>query len=73
MSIVADRLSVIKPSPTIAITQKARDLAAAGRDIISLSAGEPDFDTPQYVKDAAAEAMRSHVAGSAALLQGFLD
>ncbi|MCK5778846.1 MAG: aminotransferase class I/II-fold pyridoxal phosphate-dependent enzyme, partial [Rhodospirillales bacterium] len=57
MSIVADRLSVIKPSPTIAITQKARDLAAEGRNIISLSAGEPDFDTPQHVIDAAKKAL----------------
>ncbi|MBO6949026.1 MAG: pyridoxal phosphate-dependent aminotransferase [Rhodospirillales bacterium] len=57
MSIVADRLSVIKPSPTIAITQKARDLAAEGRNIISLSAGEPDFDTPKHVIDAAKKAL----------------
>ncbi len=58
MSLVAERLGRIKPSPTIAITQTARELRAAGRDIISLSAGEPDFDTPDWVLDAAAKAMR---------------
>ena len=57
MSIVAKRLSAIKPSPTLSITQKARDLAASGRNIISLSAGEPDFDTPQHVIDAAKKAL----------------
>lgn len=50
-------LARIQPSATIAITQKARDLKAAGRDIISLSIGEPDFDTPQNIKDAATAAM----------------
>ena len=57
MSIVAKRLSVIKPSPTIAVSQKARDLQAEGRDIISLGAGEPDFDTPQHIIDAAKKAL----------------
>jgi len=57
MSIVANRLSAIQPSPTIAVAQKARDLAAAGRDIISLGAGEPDFDTPQHIIDAAKQAL----------------
>ncbi len=58
MSIVADRLSKIKPSPTLAVTKKAIELKAAGKDIISLGAGEPDFDTPQWIKDAATEAMK---------------
>ncbi len=53
MSFLASRLSLIKPSPTIAVTQKAADLKAQGRDVIGLGAGEPDFDTPQHVKDAA--------------------
>jgi len=58
MSILATRLSRIKPSPTLAVTQKARELKAAGRDIISLGAGEPDFDTPENIKDAAIAALR---------------
>jgi aspartate aminotransferase len=57
MSIVAERLGRIKPSPTIAVTQKARELKAAGRDIIGLGAGEPDFDTPDNVKQAAIAAI----------------
>ena len=52
-------LSRVNPSPTIAVTQKARELKAAGRDVISLGAGEPDFDTPDYIKDAAIEAIRN--------------
>ncbi|MGI4879511.1 MAG: aminotransferase class I/II-fold pyridoxal phosphate-dependent enzyme, partial [Janthinobacterium lividum] len=48
----------IKPSPTLAVTRKAAMLRAAGRDIIGLGAGEPDFDTPDFVKDAAIEAIR---------------
>jgi aspartate aminotransferase len=58
MSVVASRLSRIKPSPTIAVTQKARDLKAAGRDVIGLGAGEPDFDTPDNIKEAAIAAIR---------------
>ena len=50
-------LSRIKPSPTMAATQKARELKAAGRDVISLGAGEPDFDTPDFVKAAAIKAI----------------
>ncbi len=53
MSIVADRVKNMKPSATIAVAAKARELKAAGRDIISLGLGEPDFDTPDFVKDAA--------------------
>jgi beta-glucosidase len=52
MSIIADRLNKIKPSPTLAVTKKAIELKAAGMDVISLGAGEPDFDTPQWVKAA---------------------
>jgi len=57
MSFLAARLSLIKPSPTIAVTQKAADLKAAGRDVIGLGAGEPDFDTPENVKAAAKAAI----------------
>lgn len=59
MPFLAQRLSRIKPSPTIAATQKARDLKAAGRDVISLGAGEPDFDTPENIKEAAIRAIRA--------------
>ncbi|SMF75669.1 aspartate aminotransferase [Tistlia consotensis] len=58
MSVIAQRLSRIKPSPTIAVTSKARELKAAGRDVIGLGAGEPDFDTPDHIKEAAIEAIR---------------
>jgi len=57
MAFLSDTLSRVKPSPTIAVTNKARELAAAGRDIIGLGAGEPDFDTPQNIKDAAKRAI----------------
>ena len=57
MSIVASRLSRIKPSATNALTGKVVELRAAGREIIGLGAGEPDFDTPDYIKDAAIEAI----------------
>ncbi|MBX9682421.1 MAG: pyridoxal phosphate-dependent aminotransferase [Hyphomicrobium sp.] len=53
MGFIADSLNRIQPSATIAVSTKARQLKAEGRDIISLSAGEPDFDTPQNIKDAA--------------------
>ena len=49
MSIISNSLKRIKPSPTIAVTQKARELRAAGKDVIGLGAGEPDFDTPDTV------------------------
>ena len=52
-------LSRVKPSPTMGVSQKARELKAAGKDVISLGAGEPDFDTPDHVKEAAIEAIRS--------------
>lgn len=57
MSILAKRLSVVKPSPTIAITTKAAELKAAGKDVIGLSAGEPDFDTPDHIKNEAKAAL----------------
>ncbi len=57
MPFIADRLSVIKPSPTIAVTQKAAELKSQGRDVIGLGAGEPDFDTPDTIKAAAKAAM----------------
>ena len=59
MPFIATRLSNIKPSPTIAVTQKARELKAAGRNIIGLGAGEPDFDTPDNIKEAAIAAIKS--------------
>ncbi|MEL6289273.1 MAG: pyridoxal phosphate-dependent aminotransferase [Pseudomonadota bacterium] len=58
MAFLAETLARVKPSPTIAVSQKARELKAAGRDVIGLGAGEPDFDTPDNVKDAAIEAIR---------------
>lgn len=58
MAFLADTLSRVKPSATIAVAQKARELKAAGVDVIGLGAGEPDFDTPDNVKDAAIEAMK---------------
>jgi aspartate aminotransferase len=57
MGFFADSLNRIQPSATIAVATKARELKAKGRDIISLSAGEPDFDTPQNIKDAIAKAL----------------
>ena len=57
MSIVSNSLKRIKPSPTIAVTQKARELKAAGKDVIGLGAGEPDFDTPENIKQAAINAI----------------
>ncbi|AQT43060.1 aspartate aminotransferase [Bartonella apihabitans] len=57
MAFIGDTLSRIKPSATIAVAQKARDLKATGRDVISLGAGEPDFDTPDNIKDAAIKAI----------------
>ncbi|MBD1170795.1 pyridoxal phosphate-dependent aminotransferase [Pelagibacterales bacterium SAG-MED02] len=57
MSIISDSLKKIKPSPTIAVTQKARELKAAGKDVIGLGAGEPDFDTPENIKQAAIKAI----------------
>ena len=57
MAFLADALSRVKPSATIAVSQKARELKAKGRDVIGLGAGEPDFDTPDNIKAAAIEAI----------------
>ena len=57
MSFLAARMQTIKPSPTIAVTSKAAELKAAGKDVIGLGAGEPDFDTPDHIKQAAIEAL----------------
>ena len=57
MSFLSATLDRVKPSPTIAVTTKAQELKAAGRDVIGLGAGEPDFDTPQNIKDAAVAAI----------------
>lgn len=57
MSFLSETLARVKPSPTIVMTNLARELAAAGRDIISLSAGEPDFDTPAHIREAAKTAI----------------
>ena len=58
MAFLADSLARVKPSATIAVTNKARELKAAGRDVIGLGAGEPDFDTPDNIKEAAIKAIR---------------
>ena len=58
MSIISDSLKRIKPSSTIAVTTKARELKAAGKDVIGLGAGEPDFDTPDNIKEAAIKAIK---------------
>ena len=79
MSIISDSLKRIKPSPTIAVTQKARELRAAGKDVIGLGAGEPDFDTPDNIKDAAINAIKNGdtkyttVDGTQALKQAIVD
>ena len=57
MSILANRLSRVKPSPTIAVSTKAAELKAAGRDVIGLGAGEPDFNTPEHIREAAKAAI----------------
>lgn len=75
MTFLAKRLGRIKPSPTIGVTQKAAELKAQGRDVIGFGAGEPDFDTPQFIKDAAkaaidrGETKYTAVAGTMALRQ----
>ena len=79
MSFLASSLSNIKPSPTIAVSMKAAELKAAGKDIISLGMGEPDFDTPQNIKDAAIKAIQkgdtkyTAVDGTAALKKAIIE
>lgn len=58
MSLISSRLSAVKPSPTLAVSAKATELKRAGIDIISLGTGEPDFDTPDNIKDAAIKGIR---------------
>jgi len=58
MSLVAARLKAIKPAPTLAVTAKAARLKAEGKDVIAMGAGEPDFDTPEFIKEAAIAAIR---------------
>jgi aspartate aminotransferase len=58
MSYIASRMSRVKTSPTMAVTDKAREMKASGMDVIGLGAGEPDFDTPEFIKEAAIKAMR---------------
>ena len=57
MSLISDRLSRFKPSLTVKISQKARELSMMGEKIISLSSGEPDFDTPDHIKSEAISAI----------------
>lgn len=79
MELIAGRLNRISPSQTIAISSKARALAAAGRNIVSLSAGEPDFDTPDNIKQAAIRAIGrgetkyTDVGGTPALKRAIID
>jgi len=73
MAFLADRLSRIKPSATIAVTDKARALKAAGRDVIGLGAGEPDFDTPENVKEAAVKAIRDGKASKYTAVDGIAE
>ncbi len=61
MSLIATHLNLIKPSPTLAIVKKSLELKRQGRDIISLGAGEPDFDTPDNIKEAAIKAIRDGI------------
>jgi aspartate aminotransferase len=58
MAFISENLKKIKPSPTLAVTAKAKELEAQGKDVIGLGSGEPDFDTPDYIKQGAIEAMQ---------------
>lgn len=76
---LSDRVQRIKPSPTLAITARAAELRAAGKDIIGLGAGEPDFDTPEHIKTAAVKAISdgftkyTAVDGTAGLKKAIID
>jgi aspartate aminotransferase len=76
---LSDRVKQLQPSPTLAVTQKAAELRAAGQDIIGLGAGEPDFDTPDNIKEAAIRAIRdgqtkyTAVDGTVELKQAVID
>lgn len=79
MSFLSHRMSLIQPSPTLAVTARAGELKAQGRDIIDLGAGEPDFDTPEHIKEAAIEALHqgktkyTPVGGTPALKKAIVD
>ncbi|MES9889105.1 MAG: pyridoxal phosphate-dependent aminotransferase, partial [Candidatus Sedimenticola sp. 6PFRAG1] len=73
------RVQAVKPSPTLAVTARAAEMRAAGKDVIGLGAGEPDFDTPDHIKDAAIKAINdgftkyTAVDGTAGLKQAIID
>jgi aspartate aminotransferase len=73
MGFIADQVMRIKPSATIAVTDKARALKAAGRDVIGLGAGEPDFDTPENIKEAAIKAIREGKASKYTAVDGIAE
>jgi len=73
MALLKDSLSRVKPSATMAVTDKARALKAAGRDVIGLGAGEPDFDTPDNIKQAAVEAIMSGKASKYTAVEGLAE
>jgi aspartate aminotransferase len=73
MAFLAEQLKRIKPSPTIAVTDKARALKAAGRDVIGLGAGEPDFDTPDNIKQAAIKAIMAGKASKYTQVDGLAE
>jgi aspartate aminotransferase len=73
MALLKDSLSRIKPSATMAVTDKARALKAAGRDVIGLGAGEPDFDTPDNIKQAAIKAIQSGRASKYTAVEGLAE
>jgi aspartate aminotransferase len=73
MALLKDSLSRIKPSATMAVTDKARALKAAGRDVIGLGAGEPDFDTPDNIKRAAIKAIESGKASKYTAVEGLAE
>ena len=76
---ISHRANSIKPSPTLAVSAKAGELKAEGRDIINLGAGEPDFDTPEHIKDAAIKALKegftkyTAVGGTASLVSAVIQ
>src|SRR5262249_20474978 len=73
MAFLAEQLKRIKPSATIAVTDKARALNLAGRNVIGLGAGEPDFDTPDNIKQAAIEAIKSGKASKYTNVDGIAE
>ena len=73
MAFLADRISRVKPSATMAVTDKARALKATGRDVIGLGAGEPDFDTPENIKEAAIKAIRDGKASKYTAVEGIAE